>query len=111
MTEYIASLQEAISRAHGCEAEHVATEAVKEVYRGLPLWSGDVEVFDLRGHAAAERCYAWAHVEQGAQDEDYIIVLAIPPINSARAAVQAALLREVKEEKQERQQVAGGHQN
>jgi hypothetical protein len=76
---------------------------VTEVFRGMPLWAGEVEVFDLRGHAEAARCYAWAHKEDGDSQQDYIIVLAIPPIDSAHAAVKAALLREVQEEKQERQ--------
>jgi hypothetical protein len=102
MMEYIDRLKEAIRRAHGCEAEHAATEPVKEVFRGLPLWTGDVEVFDLRGHEAAARCYAWAHQEEGENEQDYFTVLELPPIDSARAAVRAILLRETQEELKER---------
>ena len=33
---------------HSCEAKHVATEHVIEKHEGKTVWSGDIEVFDLR---------------------------------------------------------------
>ena len=63
---------------------------------------GTVEVFDLIGHPDAKKCYAWAHAE-GDRDEDqqYIAVLEVPPIDSATRAVQALIATEFKKKKQD----------
>ena len=44
---YIEELESAVLKIHGCEATHVETISVKEIYLGKPVWSGEVEVFDL----------------------------------------------------------------
>lgn len=75
---------------------------VREVYRGQTLWQGTVEVFDLLGHAQAQRCFAWAHTEEDKVQAKFVTVLALPPVNAPQTAVKAALLREVQAERQER---------
>ena len=42
--------QEAIKATHGCDAKHVASVRVHEVFQGKAAWTGFVEVFDLAGH-------------------------------------------------------------
>lgn len=56
---YIESLQDAVQKAHGCEAEHVGSVPVREVFRGQTIWDGTVEVFELTGHPKTKVCYEW----------------------------------------------------
>ena len=90
--EYIYALQEAIRRMHGCASSFVKTVPVKEVEGEVPVWQGEVEVFDLEGHGEAKQCYAW-----GATREDgglKVILVLNPPIRSANDAVRAHIIRE-----------------
>jgi len=96
---YIDELKNAIRRLHGCEASHVSTLPVKEVFQGQTVWEGEVEVFNLRGHPIAKRCYAWAHVlGESDKAKRYVAVLEIPPVNSAQAAVKAAIVDEARKQ-------------
>ena len=96
--DYIKRLRKAIWRLHGCDADHIETIPVTEIFEGKTVWQGDVEVFRLRGHPRASRCYAWAH-KSGKQDkrERFVAVLELPPIMSPQSAVQAAIVAEYKE--------------
>jgi hypothetical protein len=68
--------------------------------RGVTLWQGDVEVFDLHGHAKAKRAYAWSHLD-GANDERTrsVAVLEIPPVESAETAMRAQIVKDFKGKK------------
>jgi hypothetical protein len=85
----IARLEAAIMRSHGCGAIWHKTVTAHEVLRGHTVWKGDVEVFNLKGHPKAERCYGWPH-RNGKDDEGerFVIVLEIPPVESASTALQ-----------------------
>jgi hypothetical protein len=64
------------------------------MHQGKVAWEGNVEVFDLTGHAKAKRCYAWAYdVEDGSRT---LAVLELPPVISPITAVQAAIAAEAK---------------
>ena len=56
-----------------------------------------MEVFRLKGHPKAKRCFAWSHVD-GEHDEktNYVTVLELPPIDSPQKAVQAAIVSQLK---------------
>lgn len=94
---YIITLQMVIRDLHGCGSTHVGTVPVHEVFQGKTVWQGDVEVFDLKGHPKAKRCYAWSHRE-GANDEGEraVTVLEIPPVESAETAVRLQIVQDVK---------------
>ena len=96
--DYIAQLQDAIRRTHGCESVHVSTVPIIETFQGKTVWSGDVEIFNLRGHPKAKRCYAWAYQGDDSK-EHYTAVLEVPPIQSAQDAVRAAIVSQFKNEK------------
>jgi hypothetical protein len=100
--DYIGELKNIIRQLHGCEAEHAETVPVKEVFQGQTVWEGEVEVFNIRGHPKARRCYAWAH----ATDEDdegkrYVAVLELPPVESAQTAVRAAIIDEARKQQRD----------
>lgn len=94
---YLDELQDAIRHLHGCEADHVETVPVTETFQGRIVWQGEVEVFNIRGHPVARRCYAWAHSEgENDKGKRYVAVLELPPVESARTAVRAAIVNEAK---------------
>src|SRR5467141_3388535 len=97
MVDYIAELQAAILNLHGCNAVHVKTVPVTEVFQGETVWQGEVEVFEIRGHPKAKRCYAWGHVSgDDDQGRRYVTVLELPPVDSPQTAVKAGIMSEIK---------------
>jgi len=96
--DYIDELRDAIRNLHGCEAEHIGFESLKEVFKGQTVWEGEVEVFNIRGHPTAKRCYAWAHETD--KGKRYVAVLELPPVDSAQSAVKAAIIQEARDAKQ-----------
>jgi hypothetical protein len=87
----IAEMRRAVQATHGCSAEHLQSTLVHEVQDGRTLWSGQVEIFRLSGHHTADRAYAWVHKEDS--EVQFISVLNLPPVTSAREAVTAVLAR------------------
>jgi hypothetical protein len=65
---------------------HVGTEIVVEFFRDSVAWNGLVEIFDLKGHPKAKRCYAWSYPVTN--DTRYVTVLEVPPVDSAESAVR-----------------------
>jgi hypothetical protein len=94
---YLTRLLVAVQRLHNCTAIWRETVPVHETFRGQTVWRGEVEVFDLTGHPQARRCYAWSHRE-GPRDhgERFVAVLEIPPVKSARTAVQVSIARDAR---------------
>ena len=84
------ALSAAVAALHGCDCSHVGTARVLEVMDGHTVWRGEVETFALQGHRQASKAFAWAWRDD-AGETHYVAVLAVPPINSPREAVQAAL--------------------
>lgn len=95
--DYIDELKAVILRLHGCGADHVASVPVLERFQGQTVWEGMVEVFEIKGHAKASRCYAWAH-RHGKDDKKtrYVAVLGVPPVDSPLKAVQVSIAAESK---------------
>lgn len=91
---YVEELKKVIRQLHGCEADHAETVPVKEVFQGQTVWDGEVEVFNIRGHPKARRCYAWAHETD--EGKRYVAVLELPPVESAQTAVRAAIVDEAR---------------
>jgi len=89
----IRALQDVIRERHGCESHHVASVPLHE--RTLDgrqtLWKGDVQVFQLVGHATAKRAYAWSEPALGGK-RHLVAVLHAPPVDSPEAALRASLV-------------------
>jgi hypothetical protein len=89
MSQRLRTLNEAIERTHECKALHAGTEIVMECFRDSVAWNGLVEVFDLKGHPKAKRCYAWSYSYPATNaPPQYVIVLEIPPVDSAESAAR-----------------------
>jgi len=96
----IERLQLAVETLHTCKAFWRETVPVHEIFRGETVWKGNVEVFDLVGHAKAMRAYAWSHLD-GNHDERtrFVAVLEIPPVESAETAVRVQIVKDAKGKK------------
>jgi hypothetical protein len=95
--DYIAELKKAIRNLHGCESEYIESVPVTENFQGETLWTGDVEVFTIRGHPKAKRVYAWGHATgKNDQAKRYVAVLELPPVESPETAVKVAVAAEIK---------------
>ncbi len=90
-----ARLRKAIRRLHGCNAAWVESADVREISDGETVWEGSVEVFEIRGHATAMRCYAWTSPTNG-KDRIYA-VLHLPPVDSPASAVRASIVQDRRE--------------
>lgn len=89
-SEYLWNLAEAISRMHDCSASHAETVRVIERVAAETAFDGDVEIFDLAGHSKATQAFGWAWKDDAGEIQ-YIGILNVPPIDSPREAVQAAI--------------------
>jgi hypothetical protein len=68
------------------------------MFQGKSVWEGLVEVFDLHGHPAASRVYAWAHaMDDKMHPKRHVTVLHIPPVVSPETAVKAAIVQQYRE--------------
>ncbi len=90
MPSYLEYLARAVTAMHCCACSHVSTSRVHEAMDGKTVWEGKVETFALEGHPKASRAFAWGY-KDGAGEIQYVAVLNVPPINSPREAVQAAI--------------------
>ena len=90
-------LRQVVEREHGCVSNHTNTERVSETFEGRTVWEGIVHVFDITGHPEATRCYAWSSPIEGSPKRRFYAVLEIPPVQSARDAVRAAIVAEHRE--------------
>jgi hypothetical protein len=81
----ISKFEQAIEATHGARSMLLRREHVVERFQGKTVWEGEVLVFALDDHPTARRCYAWE------VDGQVTTVLGVPPVDSAQAAVRAAI--------------------
>ena len=93
--DYIERLRDAIRHTHGCASAYVETVSVKETFKGKTVWEGEVEVFDLTGHATARQCFAWGFQDDGGRWQ-YVAVLRVKGVDTPLKAVQAYIVSQSK---------------
>ena len=95
--EYLERLERTIERQHDCEAVHLSSVPVHEVFEDKTAWDGTVEIFKLIGHPKAKRCFAWSHREGKLEHIERVAsVLEIPPVISPETAVRAQIVKDRK---------------
>ena len=82
----IDGFRRAIQATHGARALYRWHERVDEGFGGTPVWTGEVLVFELLDHPRASVIYCWE------VDGEVTVVLGIPPVDSAQAAVRASIV-------------------
>jgi len=93
--QYVQRLQKAIYDLHRCASKHIESLPAHEMFHGQTIWRGIVEVFEVKDHSTATRCYAWSSLlEHGGEQEQFFAVLQVPPVASAEDAVRAAISRD-----------------
>jgi len=92
----ISILKKAIYDLHGVKATWSESVAIKEVFKGKTVWKGVVEVFDIKGHPQATKCYAWSSPIEGSTKRRYYAVLHAPAVDSPEKAVRASIVHDHK---------------
>lgn len=96
VSERLERLKAAVETACGCTATHSTSHLLTETFKEHVVWEGVVEAFRLDGHQEAKRCYAFYLMD----DEPILqTVLELPPIDSPRSAVRAAIVAKSKQSK------------
>ena len=85
------ALKQAVEELHGCEANYLSSEHVRESWGEALMWDGSVSVFGLTGHPAATICYAWSLENRETGARLVYAILRVHPIETARDAVLASL--------------------
>ena len=91
--EYVERLQMVIQHLHGADSTWRESVPVLEQFQGI--WEGTVELFDLRNHPKAKRCYAWSNHHPA--NEQISVVLELPPVKSANDAVKVHIVQRAKQ--------------
>lgn len=89
----IEALEKAILDLHGCRATWIESVPVKELFEGETVWEGVVQVFEI-DHPKSKLCYAWSHRVDNSKKRCFFAVLHQGAVDSARAAVKAAIVSE-----------------
>jgi|SRR5665213_1696479 len=84
--DLIEALKQTIHESHDCTVTHLQSVWVEETDRGETLWTGQVEIFEVQGHAKAKIAYGWW---QENSETGLVTILALTPTLDARKAVQA----------------------
>jgi hypothetical protein len=85
------TLKRAVEELHGCEANYLTSEHVRESLGDTLVFDGGISVFGLTGHPAATMCYAWSAENTGTPNRTFYAVLRMAPVQSARDAVRVSL--------------------
>ena len=92
----VAYLNDAIRHNFSCDAKYRETVEVKEFYGQTPVWGGDVVIFEIE-HPDAKVCYAWPVFNDQEKVVGAKTVLGKPPVDTALAAVRAAIVADHRE--------------
>lgn len=79
---------------HGGTASLAQSVPVRETFEGQMVWTGVVRIFDLAGHPAAARAYAWSSPIERSDKRRFFAVLHTARISSPVEAVRAAIVAE-----------------
>ncbi len=89
------ALREAIKYTHGVDSKFLESVPVHETFEGAIVWDGEVQVFELVRHPQARKAYAWSHETEPGRRRFYA-VLHVGPVDSAVAAVRAAIVADAR---------------
>jgi hypothetical protein len=89
-----ADLERAVESQHGGTATTAQSVPFKETHAGAVVWEGAVHVFDLKGHPASSRAYAWSSPIECSDKRRFFAVLHKGPVKSPLYAARAAMVTE-----------------
>ena len=85
VSKRIEELRLAVEKEFGRKAKHVESTPVIERFRGVIVWNGVVETFDIPWHPQVKRCYAFINIKDNGKAH-CVVVKATPEVNSPRRA-------------------------
>jgi hypothetical protein len=86
-----------IQHLHKADSTWLESIPVLESFQGKTVWEGVVELFELRNHPKAKRCYAWSNHDP--QNKQMSAVLELPPAKNAHDAVKVHIVQQVNQAK------------
>lgn len=86
----IQKLRSKVRALHGCDCRFETTTHVHETLNGRTVWKGTVTTSKLDEHPKATKAFAWAYRDLRGEVQS-IAVLCVPPLQSPRQSVQAAI--------------------
>jgi hypothetical protein len=95
VSERIEQIRAAVELHANCQATHIQSLHVKERFNARNVWEGVVEVFAIDGNPEAKQAYGW-QTKNDNGGSDTTVVLGVPPVNSAQAAVRAAIVAQAR---------------
>ena len=108
MSERIERIKNAVEKREGCRAKHIESLRVQEKWFDEIAWDGVVETFAFTKSSDYQARLRMGTTKPG-EEPRYTIVPSVPPVNSARDAVQAAILAVVKNSSGSRSSTRLGH--
>jgi hypothetical protein len=105
LSKRLEGLKAAVEAACGCTATHSTSHLLTETFKEHVVWQGVIEAFRLDGHQEATRCYAFYLV--GDNEPILQTILELPPIDSPRSAVRAAIVAKARQSKRAHPGFAG----
>ena len=87
-------LKKKVESFHSCTAQIVQCVPVRIESIDLSVYDATVYIFDLEGHPATTRAYAWASPIGCDGERRFFAVLHYPPIESPTDAVRAVVVIE-----------------
>ena len=89
----LGQLQKAVESQHGGTVALAPSVPLTETLDAV-VWENVVHVFDLKGHPAASRAYAWSSPIEGSDKHRFFAGLHQGPVKSPLEAVRAAIVSE-----------------
>jgi hypothetical protein len=91
----LSELKKAVESQHGGTATFVQSVPIREMHGEQLVWEGTVHIFDPADNSKATRAYAWSYAMDDGR-RMFFAVLGVPPINTPRDAVRAAIVAEAR---------------
>ncbi|MEW6674186.1 MAG: hypothetical protein AB1427_21030 [Thermodesulfobacteriota bacterium] len=87
-------IKKAVEGLHNCKSKWLESVPVKETFEGETVLEGVVEVFELKDHPTAKKCYAWSYLVDDSGKRKFFAVLHQDPVKSPIEAVRVAIMEE-----------------
>jgi hypothetical protein len=94
MSELLDKITKAVERTAGGTVTHRDSVPIIETFRGETVWAGIVEVFDV-AKPPPTVAYGWA--VEGMEEQQYVTVLGVTPVDSPLSAVRAWLVGQARQ--------------
>jgi hypothetical protein len=87
VSERIEKIKAAVEKRFGGTARHISSTPVRDTLKGMVVWEGVVETFDIALNSPVKTCYGFMYREN--DETRYATVAGTDAVNSPEMAVKA----------------------